>query len=210
MPGVERVIAAGRASEIVDIGDGRVLRRFKQGGDPEREAEFMTLALRHGFPVPRIDEVRADGLVLEYVDGPTMAEDARGRPWRFADHARTLARLHDELHRITAHGEQVVLHLDLHWKNVLMSRRGPVVIDWANADAGDAALDPALTWVILMTSAGRSGRAFARLFSRHVDVRGALADAVTYRLADRNITPAERARVQRLAEARPGSMPPRG
>jgi hypothetical protein len=33
-----RVIAAGRASEIVDLADGRVLRRFKGGGNPAREA----------------------------------------------------------------------------------------------------------------------------------------------------------------------------
>jgi Phosphotransferase enzyme family len=195
----ERILAAGRASEIVDLGDGRVLRRFKQGGDPAREAELMTHALRHGYPVPRIDEVRPDGLVLEHVAGPTMAADARRRPWRFAAHARTLARLHEELHRIPmGSGGDVLVHLDLHWKNVLLSRRGPVVIDWANAGAGKAGLDPALTWVILMTSAGPTGRAFARLFSRRVDVRSSLDDAVAYRLADRNLTPAEEGRVRAL------------
>jgi hypothetical protein len=38
------VIAAGSASEIVDLGDGRVLRRFKEGG---RRAWFTQLFLRH-------------------------------------------------------------------------------------------------------------------------------------------------------------------
>ena len=174
-----------------------MLRRFKERGDPAGEAEVMELARRHGYPVPEVREVRDDGLVLERVDGPNMMAECRRRPWRMPEHARTLARLHDELHRIPA-GGGVLLHLDLHPKNVLLSARGPVVLDWANARAGKAALDPALTWVILMTSAGRAGRVFAALFARHVDVRSALRQAVELRVADRNVTDAERRAVRRL------------
>ena len=72
------------------------------------------------------------------------------------------------------------------------------MIDWANARGGEAALDPALTWVILMTSAGAAGRAFARLFERHVDSRSGLREAVELRAADRNLTEAERGAVRRL------------
>jgi hypothetical protein len=36
-----KLIASGRASEIFDLGDGRVLRRFRAGGDREREALVM-------------------------------------------------------------------------------------------------------------------------------------------------------------------------
>src|SRR5205823_7396598 len=61
--GVTTLLHEGRASEILDLGDGRVFRRFKTGGDPEREAATMALAAQHGYPVPRVDEVRADGLV---------------------------------------------------------------------------------------------------------------------------------------------------
>jgi aminoglycoside phosphotransferase (APT) family kinase protein len=43
--------------------------------------------------------------------------------------------------------------LDLHPDNVLLSQRGPMVIDWSNASGGDGADDVALTWVILTTSA---------------------------------------------------------
>ena len=194
-----RVIAAGRASEIVDLGGGRVFRRFKSDGDPVHEAEVMNLARRSGYPVPRVDEVRPDGLVLEFVDGRTMADDARDRPELVAEHARTLAQLHDELHRIQAADGKALLHLDLHCRNVLMSQRGPVVIDWANAANGDPNLDPALTWVILMTSSGPTGEAFAREFERHIDVGRALEEAVRYRLRDRNLTAPERARVRQLA-----------
>jgi aminoglycoside phosphotransferase (APT) family kinase protein len=195
-----RVIAAGRASEIVDLGDGRVLRRFKRGGRPAREAEIMEHARAHGFSVPRVLEVRADGLVLERVDGPTMLADLRRRPWRSGAHARTLAVLHARLHEIPFEGEQL-LHLDLHPDNVLLTERGPVVIDWTNARPGDPALDVALTWVIGATSGGLGGRAFTRLFLRHVDreaARQALPDAAAVRLADPNVTEAERARVRRL------------
>jgi aminoglycoside phosphotransferase (APT) family kinase protein len=157
----------------------------------------MEVARGHGYPVPEVREVRDDGLVLERVDGPTMMTDCRRRPWRMPEHARTLARLHHELHRI-AYGDGVLLHLDLHPKNVLLSARGPAVIDWANARGGEAALDPALTWVILLTSAGAAGRGFAWLFARHIDVRSALNQAVELRVADRNVTAVEARAVRRL------------
>ena len=194
------VIAAGRASEIVDIGDGRVLRRFKQGGRPEREAEVMKHARAHGFPVPEVLEVLDDALVLERIDGPTMLADLRRLPWRTVPHARTLAELHARLHEIPFEGERL-LHLDLHPNNILLSARGAVVIDWTNARAGDPSLDVALTWVIGVTSAGLAGRALTWLFLRHVDreaANSALPNAVALRLADPNVTDAERTRVRRL------------
>ena len=73
-----------------------------------------------------------------------------------------------------------------------------MVIDWADAEDGRPELDPALTWVILMTSGGHVGRTFAKKFAEHIDVRTALEEAVEYRLADRNVTDAERAEVRRL------------
>jgi aminoglycoside phosphotransferase (APT) family kinase protein len=195
-----RLIAAGRASEVFDLGGGRVLRRFRDGGDAAREAVVMRHAHEHGFRVPRVLEVRDDGLVLEHVDGPTMFGSLRQRPWQALHAARTLARLHAALHEIPFEGRRL-LHLDLHPDNVLLSQRGPVVIDWTNARAGDPALDVALTWVIGATSAGMAGRAFTQLFLRHVDrgeARRALPDAVALRLADPNVTDAERGRVRRL------------
>jgi streptomycin 6-kinase len=196
------VIAAGRASEILDLGGGRVLRRFKTGGHPAYEAKIMEHARGHGFAVPEVLEVLDDALVLERVDGPTMLAALKRRPWRVAHDARTLARLHAQLHEIPFEGESL-LHLDLHPDNVLLSPRGPVVIDWTNARAGEPALDVALTWVICATSSGLGGRVFNRLFLRHVDrdaARAALPHAAAYRLADRNVTPAERARVRRLLD----------
>ena len=82
-----KLIAEGRASEILDLGDGRVLRRFKAGGNPKREARVMEHARRHGYPVPAVHEVRADALVLELVDGPTMAADGLAKPETMEAHA---------------------------------------------------------------------------------------------------------------------------
>jgi Ser/Thr protein kinase RdoA (MazF antagonist) len=160
----------------------------------------MEHARAHGFAVPRVLEARDDALVLERIDGPTMLADLRAHPWRAARGARVLARLHALLHAIPFEGERL-LHLDLHPENVLLSQRGPVVIDWTNARAGLPEFDVALTWVICATSGGLTGRAFARLFLRHVDrhaAQQALPDAVAFRLADPNVTDAERARVRLL------------
>jgi serine/threonine protein kinase len=198
-----QVIAAGRASEIVDLGDGRVLRRFKGHGDPAHEATLMEHARAHGVRVPQVFEVRDDGLVLEFVNGPTMLADLRRHPWRLARHASTLAELHARVHEVQYEGERL-LHLDLHPENVLLSSRGPVVIDWSNARAGNPSLDVALTWVICATVGGVGPNAFTRFFLRHVDrdaARRALPDAVAYRLADPNVTDAERARTTHLLSA---------
>ena len=121
-----RLIASGRASEIFDLGDGRILRRFRAGGDPEREALVMRHAARHGDPVPRVLQVLGDALVLERIDGPTMAADLRRRPWALRAHAALLAQLHQQLHAIAAppipharHAGGRLLHLDLHPANVI-------------------------------------------------------------------------------------------
>jgi len=74
------LIAAGRASQIFDLGDGRVLRRFKAGGNPDREAMVMRHARKHGFPAPAVLEVGDDSLVLEQIAGRTMLEVVLRRP----------------------------------------------------------------------------------------------------------------------------------
>jgi aminoglycoside phosphotransferase (APT) family kinase protein len=205
-----KVIASGRASEIVDLGDGRVLRRFKGHGDPKREALVMRHAASHAYPVPRVLEVTDDALVLERIEGPTMLVDLQRRPWRLPRHAALLAELHNRLHEIVAPpslreagtGDRL-LHLDLHPDNVLLSPAGPFVIDWTNARRGDPALDVALTWVIGATSGGALDRLFLRWFLPHFDrdeLRRALPAAAERRIADPNVTDRERQDVRRLFE----------
>jgi aminoglycoside phosphotransferase (APT) family kinase protein len=204
-----KLIAQGRASEVFDLGDGRVLRRFKAGGDPEREALVMRHALAAGYPVPRVLDVSGDSLVLEWIEGPTMLDVALRRPWTIPRHARLLARLHEQLHQIEAPeslasagpGDRLI-HLDLHPENVILSPEGPVVIDWTNARRGEPALDVAMTWVILAGSAsGWRARFFLRLLLARFDrdeVARALPLAGERRIADPNVTEAERDRVRRV------------
>ena len=153
----------------------------------------MQRAASAGVQVPRVLEVREDALVLERVDGPTMQDVLRRSPWRVRSLLRTLARLHDE---VAAAG---LAHLDLNPTNVIVSRNGPVLIDWTNArEEPDRALDAALTYVILATSGGALGLTVARLFARCIDVETGLERAAAYRIADPNVTEAERQRFRRL------------
>jgi aminoglycoside phosphotransferase (APT) family kinase protein len=188
-------ILRGRASQVTDLGDGTVLRA---GGFPEREARIMDQVRRHGLPVPAVREVRADSLILDRIDGSTMEQVLRRRPWLARRYAGTLAELHARLHAIPF-DEGTAVHFDLHPANVIMSCGGPVLIDWTNAHGGDPAEDVAMTWLILETSAGLGGRLLARLFRARVGedtIRRGLVGASAFRLADPNVTDAERARVR--------------
>ena len=98
--------------------------------------------------------------------------------------------------------------------NVMMTADGPVVIDWANASAGDPAFDVADTWVLfacgspptsgidrLIVPIGR--RILLRSFLARVDeprARRAIPAAVAHRLEDRNMSPDERTRMGALAD----------
>jgi Ser/Thr protein kinase RdoA (MazF antagonist) len=206
------LIAAGRASEVFDLGDGRVLRRFKSGGQPEREALVMRHARSRGYPVPEVLEVTPHALVLEKVDGPTMWEAAGEQLSTVGAHAAVLAQLHLELHEIDApeglaavsDGDRL-LHLDLHPANVILSPNGPAVIDWTNARRGEPAFDVAVTWLIGATSTGlgRLGRSFLDRFLSHFDrdeVRSVLRAAAEYRVTDENLVDDERRAIRRLVE----------
>ena len=204
-----KLLAEGRASEVFDLGDGRVLRRFKAGGRPEAEALVMEHVRAHGYPVPRVLDVSRNALVLERIDGPTMVDDLGRRPWRLRGHARALAQLHHRLHAIAppkdglAGTGDTIVHHDLHPVNVLLGPNGPVVIDWTNARLGQAAVDVALTWLIAATHGSFRARTFARQFAGAAgvaDVRRGLPGAAAFRLADPNVLPQERRRIEGLLE----------
>jgi serine/threonine protein kinase len=190
-------IRQGRASSVTDLGDGRILRI---GGRPAAEAEMMRLARTGGVPVPSVHEVRPDGLVMELIPGPTLADRVRSRPWLLRSAVGTVAGLHAKLHNIPyRHGRLV--HFDLHPENVMAGPDGPVLIDWTNAHAGDPDADVAMTWLIAMTSAGPAGRIFAWLFRRSVGrdpIRRGFPEASDYRLRDPHVTDSERRRVRQL------------
>lgn len=219
MPEPFRLIARGRDADVFDRGDGTVLRRYRGRDVPDREVEVMRYARANGYPVPAVVSVAGPDLVLERVDGPTMQDALTLDLARIGEFAAQLAALHHRLHRIAAppwlperaSGDRL-LHLDLHPKNVILSASGPVVIDWANAASGPAALDPALAIAIFVTAKAnvaererRSIDAFIAAFAAHFAadaLRAAMPRAVEMRVADVNVTDRERQELEGMRRAR--------
>jgi hypothetical protein len=120
----------------------------------------MAFVHARGYPVPRVDDVSADGseLIMERIAGVNMIDALTTAPWRAKRFGRMLGHLHEQLHGVSAPewlpaapcgiGTQL-LHMDLHPLNVMMSPRGPIVIDWTNAARGDPNIDVALTWTLI-------------------------------------------------------------
>jgi len=195
-----------------------VLRRHKDGRPATRHAEVLGYAAGHDFPDPALYDAVGPDLVLERLNGPEMQQALR--PWNLARHAVILARLHRALHAIppmpgleARFGEPTsFLHLDLHPRNVILTVRGPVVIDWANAANGPAQADVALVYVIGATSAfegppwrrpieGALRRRFLDVFLRGAadpSYPAVLPAVAAWRRRDPNIRPDERERIDRL------------
>lgn len=215
-------LAEGRDSEIFEHGPGKVLRVARDGRSLEDEARVMAYAREQGFPVPQVYDAGDGYLVMDRIDGVPMFEAAVKPPFRLRVYGRLLATLHNRLHEIPAPewlpeapvpGDRLV-HCDLHPLNILITRDGPVVIDWSNARRGDPSYDVADTWVLLgsaepdtssaaermVVAAGR--RLFLSWFLRGVDreaARRAIPAAVAQRLTDRNHRPEEHERMRDLA-----------
>jgi aminoglycoside phosphotransferase (APT) family kinase protein len=220
---VARLLASGRAADVYDLGDGTVLRRYREDHDADHEARVMRWAREHRVAVPRVHHVEGRDLVMDLVEGPTLLEDLQRRPWMVVAHARTLARLQRSLGAVPAPpwlkrcDDDVpeggsLLHLDLHPMNVIASPDGPVLIDWTNASRGDAAFDAATSYVLMATfevaaAHERLGRrllvgSFVATRGR-ATVRRHLAAACIRRLRDTGTTEGERAAVEALRRRNP-------
>ena len=218
------LVGVGRDTEVREYGPGWVIRVARDGRSLAPERQVMRHAAAAGYPVPALapgDDGSA--IIMERLDGPSMLDDIGRRPWRAARHARTLARLHRRLGEIdgSAATRSVgagtsLLHLDLHPGNVVLTARGPVVIDWANAARGDPELDVAKTWVLLKTGIPPGGpiiqaiaaairNHFARRFLAHAGrpSPAAVVRAAELRLLDRNLLEAERDAVLAIARRDP-------
>jgi aminoglycoside phosphotransferase (APT) family kinase protein len=182
----------------------------------------MRFVDERGYPVPRVHDAGEGYLVMDRLTGPTMLASAVRHPQRIGVYGRLLAQLHSQLHRIeapiwlkteaAAKGDRL-LHRDLHPLNVIMTKEGPVVIDWSNAARGDPAYDVADTWVLFATAEAPGNalqrsfiavarRIFVRSFLRDLDAvaaRALIPAAVEHRLMDRNMTEVERERMRQLA-----------
>jgi aminoglycoside phosphotransferase (APT) family kinase protein len=198
-------LASGRDADVFALDDGRVLRRYRDGGDVAAEAAVMAHVAGLGFPVPTVYQAQGPDLVMERLDGPTMLSAFLAGEIDVGQAASCLADLHHRLHalppRSGSGGEVRVLHLDLHPDNVVLTSRGPVVIDWRNAAEGPPALDVALSAVILAQVAAEEAHPLAphaatllEAFIARVDddPRTALDRAVALRRRDPALTTGER------------------
>jgi len=229
------LLAHGRDADVYALDDTTVLRRYR---DPTHsntlmEAKVMAYLAEHGYPVPRVHDATDTDLVLERLHGPTLLQDMEARPDSLTRNARQLAELHDRLaavpapdwlpaprsgHGRTAEGIRAsVLHQDLHPLNVILTAdRGPMVIDWTIAAAGDPAFDLARTIITIETA--DLPEAQTALLSRYTQIlRDAsasdpgphLADAARSKLAEPNKTETEAARLRALIERAERKRPDR-
>ncbi|MET7877457.1 phosphotransferase [Micromonospora profundi] len=147
------LLASGRDADVFALDELRVLRRYRQGGDTASEAALMRHLRKSGYPVPAVHASDGPDLVLERLDGETLLASMLAERTDVDTAADLLVDLHNRLHalppRFSADPAARVLHLDLHPQNVMVTSRGPVVIDWRNAAEGPADLDVAMTALIL-------------------------------------------------------------
>jgi aminoglycoside phosphotransferase (APT) family kinase protein len=226
------LLAAGRDADIFEYGPGLVLRRSREGRSQAEEGRVMEYVRSQGYPVPAVEEVSDDGLemVMERVEGADMVATMSKRPWTIPQQGRVLADLHHRLHELTApdwlrdaavgRGDRL-LHLDLHPLNVMMSPRGPVVIDWTGASRGDPAVDVALAWVLMAAGEVSTGRfirtilgvarsALVKSFLRSVDVdvvTKCLSDVVAWKTLDPHMSLSEQARMWQVVKEAGGASP---
>lgn len=217
------LIGSGRDCDVFTAGPGRVVRRNRAGRSTETEALTMQHCAAHGYPVPQVFDADGPEIVMERLDGPTMLGDLSTRPWTMRSKAQLLADLIRRLERIprpdhelsvVAEGGDVLVHLDLHPDNIVLTSDGPIVIDWSNAATGVSGLDAANTWLTLaagqpdgsiatrtLVAAGR--QLFVRGFLSAIDRNAAvesLPTALQLRLSDPHLSEAERSTMQDLVD----------
>ncbi len=188
----QKPIAVGRTAEIYPFEEGKVLKLFFPTIPQfwiDREIGIGKYIQDAQLPVPKVYErVKLDdreGVVYERIDGPSLLNELAKKPWKVAQSARLLARLHVRVHdvpapadlepqkewarggipetqKLSADLQQSVLRLldslpagnqlchgDFHPGNIIVTRRGPVIIDWMTASKGTACGDVARTSIIM-------------------------------------------------------------
>jgi aminoglycoside phosphotransferase (APT) family kinase protein len=218
-----KLSAAGRDSNIYEIGEGKVLRRSRNGRSQSNEAKTMEYVRARGYPAPEVFSVSDDGLdmVMARIEGPTMVAAASAQPWKLRRLGRELARLHQSLHLLNAPPRlpaapcglgETLLHMDFHPLNIMLSSDGPVVLDWTRASRGDPLVDVAATWVLLASgevnqsrlealfvNAGRKAllNSYLKPFS-NTGVESVLSEVVDWKSRDPNMTASEVNRMRAL------------
>ncbi len=157
-PAVDVLLARGREAHVWVVDEDRVLRRYLEPHDVGWEVAVMRHARAHGVPVPAVHSVHDSAMVLDRLAGPTLLAALLAGEVTAAAGGALLAELHTRVHTVPLTGlvaaehvaaGDVLTHGDLHPANVMLTAAGPVVIDWAGARVGPAAVDVALTALLL-------------------------------------------------------------
>jgi tRNA A-37 threonylcarbamoyl transferase component Bud32 len=197
--------AAGRDADVYALDDSWVLRRYRNGHQVRDEADFMRWVARFGYPVPAVRDVDGADMVIQRLDGPTLADAALAGDLSATEVGEIHADLHRRLQAIPAPSGTpglVVVHGDLHPLNVIATADGPVVIDWRDAREDTAAFDVAMTAIIFAQVA--LDPAFAALspllrealtayLANSIDPTPGLDAALAVRARNVTLTPGERA-----------------
>ena len=103
--GKGEMISRGRTAEVFAWEDNQVLKLFLEGwpaSPVEYEAQVTGAVHKAGLPAPAVKgivEVEGRlGIVFERVDGPSMLQVLKTRPWRISQLGRMLAELHVAIH----------------------------------------------------------------------------------------------------------------
>jgi aminoglycoside phosphotransferase (APT) family kinase protein len=207
------LLASGRTADVYAIGDDRVLRRYRDGLSAEHEAAVMVYVAGLGYPVPTVFQVSGPDMLMERIDGPTMAEAMVTGQLDPEHGMEQLAALQTALHelapRVSGRPGDRIIHLDLHAENVIMSERGPIVIDWCNATDGPPELDIAISGLIMAEIAVNPESPIAGLAAAAVPLFLAAAgrpselmvdEALTMRLGNPSLSADEKDRLPKAAD----------
>jgi aminoglycoside phosphotransferase (APT) family kinase protein len=200
------LLASGNEADVYALNECRVLRRHRWMTDVSGEAELMAYVGSLGYPVPEVYAARGGDLEMERLHGPTMAVAlAEGRV-PIHETAAVLADLLRRLHDLPPlpGGTGRILHLDLHPENVMLTERGPVVIDWVNARDGHPDLDTGLSALILAMVATDGEHVWSAPAGELLDAFLAAAPGDPFRLLD----DAVRVRMRQLSLDDDGSLAP--
>lgn len=202
------LIASGNEADVYAVDETRVLRRHRFMLDVSREAGIMAYVHSHGYPVPEVHAVRGGDLEMERLHGPTMARALVDGRVTIGEAAATLAGLLRRLHALPPlpGGTGRIVHLDLHPENVLLTDRGPVVIDWVNARDGHPDLDVALSSLILAMVATDARHPWSAAAGELLDAFLAAAPGDPFRLLDDAV--AVRVKQLDLGEGGAGELAP--
>lgn len=200
------LLAVGATADIFAVDDERVLRRYRDLRDASTEAALMRHVVENGFPAPALYSSNGAEIVMERLYGPTLLQALASGEFSLQDAVQIMADLHRRLHSVPAPGESngddVVVHLNLHPGNVVLSETyGPALVDWAKVTVGPVDLDLAMSAIILaevaVDSGGDYSRAARAMLASFLAVAGGnpvaqIDAAARIRLEDPMLQPGER------------------